>query len=559
MRAIDLHVHSTCSDGTDSPSTIVTLACSRNLAAFALTDHDTTEGLEEVLFAAKDKDIEIISGIEFSTEYLNRDIHILGLYINPYNPAFQEHIRSFRKSRDLRNRKMCLRLAQLGIDITYESLCESFEGSILTRAHYARYLYEHGYVKSLKEAFERYVGDHCPAFVPREKITPAEAVQLILNAGGIPVLAHPILYRFSDRVLETLVSELKDAGLMGIETVYSTYAPSEERYIRRLAAKYDLLITGGSDYHGANKPDISLGNGRGHLFVPEEYLTKIKQAYLKRFACPPGEKAILFFDLDGTLLNDDKNISPDTMDALRACVYAGHRFAISSGRSSVSIRRIIERLHLEDLNPLISAFNGSQITDYAANKELCSTKLPLTVVEKVRTITQKMGLHLQSYSDTTLLTESENEELAFYLKWTGMNYSLLSNLATDGPAPYKLLVINLHNKGLLDECKKQIEELCGDETDCVFSNDYFLEILPKGVSKGSALEYLCNYTGIPLRHSYAFADAENDVSMLRAAGHGVALLNAQSFAKAEADYITFRDNNHDGLTDFLQKLTENRK
>lgn len=554
MKAIDLHVHSNYSDGTKTPAELVKLACEKNLAAIALTDHDTTEGIEDILNEAKDLPLEIIPGIEFSTEYLGKDIHILGLYINPYHPAFLSHIETFQESRTNRNRKMCDRLRELGIDITYEALTGEFEGAIITRAHYARYLLEHGYVKSLREAFDRYVGDHCPAFVPREKITPNQAVELILKCGGIPVLAHPILYRFSDRVLEDLVASLSSSGLVGIETIYSTYAPGEERYIRRLAARHNLLITGGSDYHGDNKPDISLGTGRGHLFVPEEHLINLKKVYLSRFANEKPEKSILFFDLDGTLLDDTKTITPETMNALRACVSYGHVFAISSGRSHNSIRKIIERLNLADLSPLISAYNGSHISDYQTGETLCTTGLTADIVKGVRDLAAANNLHIQSYSDSSILTEQENEELAFYRKWTGTTHEKVDDLAKACSNPYKMLAIHLSEHDRLVTLKGQIEEKYGDVVDCVFSNAYFLEVMPKNVSKGSALEFLCTYTGIPRKNSYAFADAENDISMLLAAGHGVALLNAHKEAKESADFITFTDNNHDGLAIFLNKL-----
>lgn len=554
MKAIDLHVHSNYSDGTKTPSELISLACEKELAAIALTDHDTTKGIEEILRAAKDQPLEIVSGIEFSTEYLGKDIHILGLYINPYHPAFLSHIETFQESRTNRNHKMCERLRELGINITYEALSEEFHGAIITRAHYARYLLEHGYVKSLREAFERYVGDHCPAFVPREKITPNDAVELILKCGGIPVLAHPVLYRFSDRVLEKLVASLAASGLVGIETVYSTYSPSEERYIRRLAQRHHLLITGGSDYHGENKPDISLGTGRGHLFVPEEYLTFLKEAYLARLSDDIPKKSILFFDLDGTLLDDTKTITPETMSALRACVSYGHVFAISSGRSHNSIRKIIEQLNLAELNPVISAYNGSHISDYQSGKVLSTFGLTPEIVNGVRNLAVANNIHIQSYSDSAILSEKENEELAFYRKWTGTTHEKVAHLADACSNPYKMLAIHLTEHYRLVSLKEQIEEKYGDSVDCVFSNEYFLEVMPKNISKGSALKFLCNYTGIPEKNSYAFADAENDISMLQAAGNGVALLNAHPKAKAVADFITFTDNNHDGLAPFLNRL-----
>lgn len=277
MKPVDLHVHSTKSDGTFSPAELVSYALEKGLAAFALTDHDTTEGIEEALAAAEGKDIEVIPGIEFSTEYEGKDIHIVGLYIDYKGEAFQRYLKDFQDSRDLRNRKMCQKLTEHGVSITYEALCSEYPDAVLTRAHYARYLWEHGYVTGMKEAFDRYIGDRAPCFIPREKVTPARAVTLILESGGIPILAHPILYHMSDARLEKLVSTLKDVGLIGIEAIYSTYNSAEERQIRHLATKYDLCISGGSDFHGGTKPGLDLGCGYGKLYVPYEVLAKLKE------------------------------------------------------------------------------------------------------------------------------------------------------------------------------------------------------------------------------------------------------------------------------------------
>lgn len=290
MQQIDLHVHSTRSDGTYTPSQLVDYAFEKGLAAFALTDHDTIDGLEEaVSYAEKLKTKqnesgvpkssssipEVIPGIEFSTEYQGQDIHILGLYIDYRNEAFIAKLQEFIDSRTLRNHKMCLLLQQSGIDITYDALLREFPDSVITRAHYAKYMLNHSYIRSMQEAFDRYVGDHAPCYVPREKVTPAQAVQLILAAGGVPILAHPILYHMSDERLEHLTAELKEAGLLGIEAIYSTYKPHEERQIRTLAEKFDLLISGGSDFHGDNKPGLDLGVGYGKLFVPYSLLPPI--------------------------------------------------------------------------------------------------------------------------------------------------------------------------------------------------------------------------------------------------------------------------------------------
>ena len=318
---VDLHVHSTCSDGTFTPEELVDYAIQKGLTAFALTDHDTVNGLDRAIRYAEElrqaqaastvsfycnnaddrfpvsfsrndaaarlpvssvpgADIphvpEIIPGIELSTEYQGKDIHMVGLFIDYRQPEFAHYLEDFIHSRENRNEKMCALLREHDIDITYEALLAEFPGAVITRAHFARYLLSHGYIQSMKEAFDRYVGDHCPCFVPREKVTPAQAVELILGAGGVPVLAHPILYHMSDDRLDTLVAELKKIGLVGIEAIYSTYNTAEERQIRGLASKYDLKISGGSDFHGANKPKIDLGTGWGKLYIPDEVLENLR-------------------------------------------------------------------------------------------------------------------------------------------------------------------------------------------------------------------------------------------------------------------------------------------
>ena len=243
LAPIDLHVHSTCSDGTFTPTELVNHAIEKGLAAFALTDHDSVEGLDEAigyadrLRAEQTSAPEVVPGIELSSEYHGQDIHVVGLYIDYHDQVFLGRIRAFVEARTNRNQKMCALLQQAGIPITYEELLTAYPDSVITRAHYAGYMLEKGYVKSRQEAFERYVGDHAPCYIPREKITPAQAVQLIQQAVGAPVLAHPILYHLNEEHLDELVRELKEFGLMGIEAVYSTYSPADERQIRRLAKK----------------------------------------------------------------------------------------------------------------------------------------------------------------------------------------------------------------------------------------------------------------------------------------------------------------------------------
>lgn len=281
MGQVDLHVHSTKSDGTYTPTELVNYAIEKGLTAFALTDHDTVDGIDEALEAAKDKPITVIPGIEYSTEYHNRDVHIVGLFIDHKSPVFVEYLQHFKESRDNRNYKLCTNLQNAGLDISYEELMDSFPGAVITRAHYAKLLLSKGYVKSMKEAFDRYLGDHTPYFVHREKITPEEVIQVTLQAGGVPILAHPTLYKLGKEQLDILVSTLTEKGLKGIECVYSTYTNSDEREIKALAAKYNLLPSGGSDFHGANKPGLDLGVGYGKLYVPEEYMTCLKNAQVK--------------------------------------------------------------------------------------------------------------------------------------------------------------------------------------------------------------------------------------------------------------------------------------
>lgn len=289
---IDLHVHSTRSDGTYTPTELVDYAMEKKLTAFALTDHDTTDGLEEAMTHAAALRLqlpenqsssvpEVIPGIELSTDETGTEVHMVGLFIDRDNTVFRRYLEEFVESRNNRNKEMCLRFQAQGIDLTYEALLARFPDCVLTRAHYARFLMEHGLVGSTREAFDRYLGSRCSCYVPRDKITPAKAVELILTAGGIPILAHPILYRLSDARLDALVASLKEAGLVGIEAIYSSYSPSEERQIRHLAKKYNLLISGGSDFHGANKPGLDLGTGYGKLYVPEEILQNLR-AYKHR-------------------------------------------------------------------------------------------------------------------------------------------------------------------------------------------------------------------------------------------------------------------------------------
>jgi predicted metal-dependent phosphoesterase TrpH len=273
---IDLHVHSTCSDGTFTPTQLVEYANKKGLQAFALTDHDTTAGITEAMAAAENTPLQVIPGIELSTCYLdNRDIHILGFNIDYENLAFQENLLRFQQERDKRNDKMVLKLQEAGFQITSAQMKEHFPDSICTRAHFARYLVDTKQLHTLAEAFNSYLGDHAPCFVPRQKVTPYQAIRLIHDGEGKAVLAHPLLYHLTPEQLDCLVSSLADAGLDGIEAIYSTNRGMDETNIRQLAAKYGLFITGGSDFHGSNKPAIDLGSGKGNLKIPAFLLNNL--------------------------------------------------------------------------------------------------------------------------------------------------------------------------------------------------------------------------------------------------------------------------------------------
>ena len=273
--AVDLHTHSNKSDGSMSPTELIDLAKAKGLTSIALTDHDTTAGLDEAIKRGQEIGVRVIPGVELSCEYQGKDVHIVGLNINHHDEHFISVLKDFVDSRELRNRKMCQKLTDAGLPVDYDELMATFGESVITRAHYARFMLAKGYIKSLPEAFERYIGDNSPCYIPREKVTPTQGIRLILEAGGIPVLAHPLLYKMGKDRLNTLVLELKEAGLVALEAIYSTYTPSDEREMRALAAKHELLISGGSDFHGAAKPGLELGTGYGKLYIPESVLEDI--------------------------------------------------------------------------------------------------------------------------------------------------------------------------------------------------------------------------------------------------------------------------------------------
>lgn len=275
-RIVDLHVHSTESDGTLTPEDLVAEAKKVGLAAFALTDHDTCQGVGKAMPCVASAGIELIPGIELSTDYHGKEVHIVGLYIDIENEQLLKKTAEYRKCRSERNALMVEALRKEGLSITMEELVAENPDCVITRANIARFLYEHGQIKSVREAFDRYIGDHCKCYVGRLKVASTDAVRLIKEAGGTAILAHPLLYGLSNTNLQKMIDELKPVGLDGLEAIYSTYTTGEEQQMKRLARENGLLISGGSDFHGSNKPDIALGRGRGHLYIPYSILEEIK-------------------------------------------------------------------------------------------------------------------------------------------------------------------------------------------------------------------------------------------------------------------------------------------
>lgn len=280
MKYIDLHTHSNYSDGTYSPAEVAKRAVTNGLSAFALTDHDSVGGIEDAANFIKEQNLPIkfIPGTELSVGYKSGDIHIVGLFINHHDKSFNEMSQMIIKRRKDRNDEMIQRFNAAGIPITREELTCGNSETVVTRAHFARWLVDHNVVKTPNEAFTRYLDTTTSFYVPRKYITPEEGIDIIRKSGGIAILAHPLHYKFPKNELEQLIMRLKDAGLGGIEIKYSNNMGQDEAYVRKLANKFNLIPSGGSDFHGENKPAIDIGKGRGNLAVPYEYLEKLADA-----------------------------------------------------------------------------------------------------------------------------------------------------------------------------------------------------------------------------------------------------------------------------------------
>lgn len=278
---IDLHIHSTASDGTLSPSEILNLAEKLNLGAIAITDHDTVDGSKDAIQRGIPDSVKFLTGVEISASCppsfdFPGSFHILGYSIGLDDPTLNQALDILQHARKDRNPRIIKRLNDMGMDISLSDVVhESGDGQI-GRPHIARLLLKKGFAKSMEEVFERYLGNGKPAYVDKYRMPCAHAIQTILDAGGLPVLAHPILLNIeSDRLFEKLLGVLKEMGLKGLEVFYPEHSPERTAFYAKAAERYGLLLTGGTDFHGSLKPDIQMGYGQGDLFIPYALYDKI--------------------------------------------------------------------------------------------------------------------------------------------------------------------------------------------------------------------------------------------------------------------------------------------
>jgi predicted metal-dependent phosphoesterase TrpH len=266
---VDLHVHSTASDGKFSPQAIVEKAAARGLVFIALSDHDTVDGVAAALRVAQDYPrLNVIPAVEISTDIPDGQAHILGYFIDYTSDDLASSLKNFKESRLIRAQAMIARLAEMGVKVEWQRVQEiAGEGSV-GRPHIAQAMMENKYIESIKEAFEKYIGQGCPAYVERDKMTPVEAVELIVRSSGLPVLAHPTTVAEPERLVETL----KPAGLTGIEAYYKDYNADEIKTLVDMANRHNLIVTGGTDYHGLDdKTEVMLGG----VDVPLEAVEKL--------------------------------------------------------------------------------------------------------------------------------------------------------------------------------------------------------------------------------------------------------------------------------------------
>ena len=279
MGLADLHVHSTASDGKFSPADIIKKAVALGVTHLALADHDTVDGIVPALAAVRAfPGLTFIPAVELSTDIPQEEVHVLGYFVDYTDPDFAAALKRFRSSRIGRAKGMVDKLNKLGIKISWQRVKEIAGDSSIGRPHIAQAMLEKGFITSMQQAFNDYIGRNGPAYVEREKITPPEAVKLILKSRGLPVLAHPLTV--SDP--EKIIIELKAAGLVGIEVYYNGYTAEERSKLSKLAAKYNLITTGGSDYHGLDQDtETAIGGADVPVASAERLMALAKETSLK--------------------------------------------------------------------------------------------------------------------------------------------------------------------------------------------------------------------------------------------------------------------------------------
>ena len=292
---VDLHTHSTASDGTLTPRQLIDSASEAGLSGLALTDHDTGNGLVEAQKRAESIGLRFVPGIEISAEYPHPGtLHILGYFIDPLSPALGEMSRILLAGRNARNPRIVKRLNELGCPVTMEQVSEIAhrgvpEGRpvVVGRPHIAQALVEANCVATSKQAFDLYLGVTGSAYFDKERLTPRETLDCIHQSGGVAVLAHPVQLRTGNHAeLQNVVGNLKDMGLVGIEAWHSDHRPAESELFLEIARRYSLVPTGGSDFHGANKPDINLGLGRNGVRVPMAVLDRLEEFWKTKAYLP---------------------------------------------------------------------------------------------------------------------------------------------------------------------------------------------------------------------------------------------------------------------------------
>jgi len=272
---IDLHTHSTASDGSLSPVKLVRHARDKGLSAIALTDHDTTAGIAEAMDEGSRLGIEVLAGVEISVDF-KTEMHILGYFPNGDISKISGILAELRINREERNIKTIEKLNQMGFVVTFEELAKLSLNGNIGRPHIAQVLTDKGYTESVRDAFDKYLANDKPAYFKKEKLTPEQGLKAIADAGGLPVLAHPIYLGMDETELDSLLTRLTKAGLVGMETYYTDNTQEQTESLLKLAAMHELAVTGGSDFHGNYKPDIEIGTGRGNLRIPYMLLERLK-------------------------------------------------------------------------------------------------------------------------------------------------------------------------------------------------------------------------------------------------------------------------------------------